>query len=129
MDIDNVRELMNQRNIGGGMNPIMRAQMSANQNNNDNNSILFVDCNSIDLRLSYCISDFLIMHFQPKQIICVDTLDRGKYVQNHSQLSNQLPLLRKLHNTHFIDYITFMENLINKSEITTQIKTELKTSN
>eukprot|EP01083_Nonionella_stella_P110342 322804_1 len=55
---------------------------------------IFVYAPNVPAIYNYCISEFILFHFRPQQVICLDLLSRGNYVQNYDEL--QIPQIRKV---------------------------------
>jgi len=103
--------------------------MRTSQNNNNilqTPTIIFVKALNVPLlHLTYCISEFLLLHFRPLNVITLDILDRGKYCQNHKELT--LPLLRKISCIHSTKYNNNNNN--NNDNNNKEAKNENETEN
>lgn len=89
--------------LGGlGAGAVLMAQSGQlNDEESKKPEIIFVYAPNVPNNYHYCISEFIAFHFGPKQIVCLDLLMRGNYVQNFDEL--EMPQLRKLYTSNICE--------------------------
>ena len=57
--------------------------------------VVFVRAPNVHRTYNHCVSEFLMFHFRPQQVLCFDVLQRGEFAQNYDEM--EMPQIRKLY--------------------------------
>eukprot|EP01084_Bolivina_argentea_P078211 141896_1 len=56
--------------------------------------IIFIYAPNVPANYYYCISEFILFHFRPLKVICLDLISRGNFIQDYDEMV--MPQIRKI---------------------------------